>query len=260
MNKTIVLPISPQNLRYMKLLIPILLLSMLPLTSSATEITYLQNRSDISTQEIEGLKAPKLKTLAQATQWADLVAVAQVDDIEYEQVRKLNAKGYAFLNILVPYKGASRDKPIAVIATGFDDNVCYYPDRVSEGERFLVFLKKAPGELQNVYYGFKPFCQFQVLLSDLGQYILRTPLDVVDIPKELIEPHQFNDPHAMVDATLWTGISRQEYADKYQCKIIETEDDFNKYYHLRYTQGVPIYKVRPLLKLPYKPRISSKQM
>ncbi len=241
----------------MKLLISLLFIT---LSSSATEITFSQNRSEISTQEIEGIKAPILKTLAEVTQWADLVAVAQVDDIEYEQVRKLNAKGYAFLNILVPYKGASRDKPIAVIATGFEDNVCYYPDRVNEGERFLVFLKKAPGEFDNVYYGFKPFCQFQVLLSDLGQYILRTPIDIVKIPKDLIEPHQFNDPHAMVDATLWTSISRQKYADKYQCKIIETEDEFNKYYYLRYTKGVPIYKVRPLLKIKYKPRISSKQM
>ncbi|MCF6288738.1 MAG: hypothetical protein L3J53_05810 [Proteobacteria bacterium] len=241
----------------MKLLISLLFIT---LSSSATEIIFSQNRSEISTQEIEGLKTPELKTLAEATRWADLVAVAQVDDIEYEQVRNLNAKGYAFLNILVPYKGASRDKPIAVVARGFDDNVCYYPDRENEGERFLVFLKKAPGELQNVYYGFKPFCQFQVLLSDLGQYILRTPLDIVDIPKELIEPHQFNDPHAMVDATLWTGVARKKYADKYQCKIIETEDDFNKYFHLRYTQGVPIYKIRPLLKVKYKPKISSKQM
>lgn len=237
-------------------------LLILTFTACATEVTFLQKRSEISPQKIQKSEAPELKSFAEATQWADLVAVAQVDEIEYEKVRKLNAKGYGFLKVLVAYKGTKRGEDIAVLATGFDDNACYYPDRVNEGERFLVFLKKAPGELKNVYYGFKPFCQFQILLSDMGQYVLRTPLDkhVFDIPKELIEPHQFNDPHAMLDASLWTGTAREEYANKYQCKIIEKEDEFNKYYFLRYTQGVPLYKIRSLLKVKYKPRITSKQI
>ena len=244
----------------MKLLISLLVI--LFINSVSAQIEFVQKHNELSTKSIESIKAPTLKSLAEATKWADLVAVAQVDDIEYEQKRNLNAKGYAFLNILIPYKGAQKDEPIAVIATGFEDNVCYYPDRVNEGERFLVFLKKAPDEMKNVYYGFKPYCQLQILLSDLGQYILRTPLEdkSIDIDNEIIEQHQFNDPHAMIDATLWTGISREAYAKEYQCKIIESEDDFNKYFHLRYTQGVPIYKVRKLLKLEYKPRITSKQI
>jgi hypothetical protein len=226
------------------------------------QVTSSQNPDDFSSKQIDNIETPRFTTLTQASEWADLVAVAQVDDIEYEQVRQLNAKGYAFLNILVPYKGSSRGEPIAVFAKGFDDNVCYYPDRVNEGQRYLVFLKHVPDQEDNVYYGFKPFCQLQILLSDMGHYILRTPLDA-GAPKmdlSLIEQHQFNDPHAMLDATLWTGINRQKYADEFQCKIIESEDDFNKYFHLRYTQGVPIYKVRPLLKLKYKARITSKQI
>jgi hypothetical protein len=226
------------------------------------QVSFNQNPIDISTKEIKDITAPELKSFAEATQWADLVAVAQVDDIEYEKIRDLNAKGYAFLNILVPYKGAKKDEPIAVIAMGFEENACYYPDRVNEGERFLVFLKKAPGEKNNVYYGFKPYCQLQILLSETGQYILRTPLDnkVFDIDPKLIEAHQFNDPHAMIDTTLWTSIKREEYANEYQCKIIEKDLTTTKSFYLRYTQGVPIYKVRPLLKLVYKARITSKQI
>jgi len=232
------------------------------LQPAAAQIIFSQNPDDFSTKPIENLPAPVFQTFAEASKWADLIAVAQVDDIEYEQVRDLNANGYAFLNILVPYKGASKDQPIAVFAKGFDDNVCYYPDRINEGQRFLVFLKKVPDAESNVYYGYKPFCQLQILLSELGQYILRTPLDnkVINIDQKLIEQHKFIDPHAMLDATLWTGINRQEYADKYQCNIIESEDTFNKYFHLRYTQGVALYKIRPLLKLKYKARITSKQM
>lgn len=226
------------------------------------QIHFEQNPVVSPTQWLKDMTAPKLTSFAEATQWADLVAVAQVDDIEYEKVRKLNAKGYAFLNILIPYKGAKKDEPIAVIASGFEDNACYYPDRINEGERFLVFLKKAPKEKSNVYYGFKPYCQMQILLSETGYYILRTPLDdkVFDINPDLIEDHKFNDPHAMIDSTLWTSIKRDDYAKSYQCKIIEEDLSTTKSYFLRYTQGVPIYKVRPLLKLKYKAKITSKQI
>ncbi len=230
--------------------------------SLVAQITFTHNPDDFSSEEIKGLIAPNLNSFAEATEWADLVAIAQVDDIEYKKIRKLNASGYGYLNVLVPYKGATRGEGIAVIATGFDDNVCYYPDRENEGERFLVFLKKAPGKKSNVYYGYKPFCQMQILLSDLGQYILRTPLDEksIKIDDQLSEQQTFKDPHAMFDTTLWTSTKRERYADEYQCEIIESEDRFNKIFKLRYTQGVPIYKIRPLLKVKYKARITSKQI
>ena len=245
----------------MKYTIQLLLLFFISIAQA--QISFKQNPDEFSTKkEQERLPMPSFTSLDQATEWADLVAIAQVDDIEYEQVRSLYTEGYAFLNVLIPYKGASKGEPIAVLAQGLDDDTCYYPDRVNEGERFLVFLKKVPDEKNNVYYGYKPFCQMQILLSELGQYILRTPLDnhVIDIDESLIEQHTFNDPHAMIDATSWTSISRDEYAEKYQCRVIETEDTLNKYTHLRYTQGVPLDKLRPLLKLKYKPRITSKQI
>ncbi len=225
------------------------------------QVTFSQNPDELSSKAIAEIKAPEINTLEQAAKWADLVAVVQVDDIEYKQVRKLNSEGYAFLNTLVAYKGAKRGEPIAVIAKGFDDNTCYYPDRENEGQRYLAFLKKAPNEKSNVYYGFKPLCQLQILLSDTGQYILRTPTDMkfLDVPTEFSENQTFNDPHAMIDATLWTGIKRQEFSKKNHCKIIETEDTANKYYHLRYTQGIPLYKIRPLLKIKPQPRIKSSQ-
>jgi hypothetical protein len=229
---------------------------------SFAEITFSQNPNEFSTIVIKDIEVPVLNSFDEATAWADLVAIAQVDDIEYEKIRETNIKGYAFLNVLVSYKGSTRGETIAVIAEGTDDSTCYYPDRENAGERVLVFLKKAPDQENNVYYGFKPFCQMQILLSDMGQYILRTPLDnkSLKIDKDLIEEQTFVDPHAMVDTTLWTSIKREEYANQFQCKVIETEDSFNKYFHLRYTQGIPIYKIRKLLKVEYKARITSKQI
>jgi hypothetical protein len=239
-----------------------LLFAIFSLSIASAQVTFEKSKDQFSTLSIEKIKAPEISSFAEAASWADLVAVAQVDSAEYDKVRSLNSKGYAFLNILIPYKGSKKDEPIAVIATGFDDNVCYFPDGANQGERFLVFLKKAPEQEKNFYYGFKPFCQMQILLSELGQYILRTPLDtdLIKIDKKLIKEQIFNDRHAMVDSTLWTNIKRTEYANKYKCKIIETEDNINKIFQLRYTQGVPIYKIRPLLELEYKARISSRQL
>ncbi len=241
----------------MKYILLILFLSV----NAYAQITFSQNPNDFSSQGLEDVKIPQLKSFEEAAQWADLVAIAQVDDIEYKKVRKLNASGYAYLKVRVPYKGAELNETIAVVAKGFSKNVCYYPDRENEGERFLVFLKKAPEEKSNVYYGLKPYCQLQVLLSDTGQYILRTPLDqnIFPIDEKLIEPQKFKDPHAQFDTTLWTSTKRDEYANQYKCEIIETEDTLQRYYHLRYTEGVPIYKIRPLLKLKHVPRITSKQ-
>jgi len=240
------------------LLLTIILIS----HTSFAEITFSQNPDEFSTKGIENIEAPILNSFAEATAWADLVAIAQVDDIEYEQIREINVKGYAFLNVLVPYKGSTKGESIAVIAEGVKDNSCYYPDRENAGERFLVFLKKAPKKGTNVYYGFKPFCQMQILLSDMGQYILRTPLNnkSLKIEENLIQEQTYVDPHAMVDSTLWTSTKREEYANQFKCKIIESEDTFNKYFHLRYTQGVPIHEIRKLLKIEYKARITSKQI
>jgi len=246
----------------MKLIISFIL--MYYMSNTVAQISFSQNPDEFSTRknDEEKLPMPSFKNFEEAAEWADLVAIAQVDDIEYEKVRSLNTEGYGFLNVLIPYKGATKGEPIAVLAKGLDDDVCYYPDRVNEGERFLVFLKKIPDEKSNVYYGYKPFCQMQILVSDLGQYILRTPLEnnTFEIDEELIEQQTFRDPHAMIDSTSWTSINRQEYAEKYQCTVIESEDAFSRYFHLRYTQGIALHNLRPLLKIKYKPRITSKQI
>jgi len=225
------------------------------------ESAFTLDADDFSPEQLKGFVAPELKTLDQATEWADLVALVQVDDIEYDKVRELNSKGFAYLNVLIPYKGSQLNEPIAVITYGVEDNACYFPDRENEGQRFLTFLKKAPGPKSNVYYGYKPFCQMQVLLNDIGQYYLRFPLDNqnLKIDSKLVQDVTYHEPHAFIDATLWTGTQRQKYAEKFSCEIIEGEERFNRSYQLRYTQGVPISDIRPLLKLKYVPRITSKE-
>ena len=198
-------------------------------------------------------------SFAAAAEWADVVAVAQVLNIDYLKTRDLNAQGQGFLVVRVPYKGTQKDDLLIVSSKGFEDHVCYYPDRVEEGERFLVFLKasKNPGE----YHGFKPYCQLQVLLTDTGEYALRYPLNLdFEIDPDLVKEMTYNDPHAVIDATDWTGISRNQHQLKFNTVLSEDSDMFQKFFYLTYTQGILIYQIRKMLELKTKPRITSEQM
>ncbi len=201
----------------------------------------------------------KFESFAAAAEWADVVAVAQVINVDYEQTREINAKGQAFLNVHVPYKGTKKNELLIVSSKGFEPHTCYYPDRIGEGERFLVFLKKSINEGE--YHGFNPYCQLQVLLTETGEYALRYPLTLdFEIDADLIKTISFNDPNARIDATEWTGISREQHQNDFGSVLSEDEDMFQKYYYLTYTQGILIYQIRKLLKLSPIARISSKQM
>jgi len=207
----------------------------------------------------EEVEAVEFNNFEEAANWADLVAVAQVVNIDYQKTRQLNAKGQAFLNILVPYKGAKRNELVIVNESGFEDDACYYPDRENEGERYLVFLKQTQNEME--YVGFKPLCQLLVLINDLGSYALRYPLDTdLPLPEGAGQNMVFADPHAVVDATAWSGASREEHQQKFASKLSEDSDLFQKYYYLTYTQGVDLSVVRKLMNIPIKPRIRSKQL
>ncbi len=209
--------------------------------------------------DYETLDPIKFNSFAEAAAWADVVAIAQVLNVDYEQTREINAKGQAFLTVRVPYKGVQKDEFLIVSSKGFDEHVCYYPNREGEGERFLVFLKKSKNSGE--YHGFKPMCQLQVLLTDTGEYALRYPYNThIDLDEGLVRDIQFNDPHARIDATEWTGLRREEHQKTYASTLTEESDLFQKYFYLTYTKGVMIYEIRKLLNIKTKQRISSKQM
>jgi hypothetical protein len=202
---------------------------------------------------------PEFHSFAEATQWADTIAIAQVEDINYKKKRSLNASGSAWLKILVPYKGdIDKDDYIEVSAKGFEDWACYYPDRLNEGQRYLVFLKKQPN---GQYTGFKPWCQMQVLLDDQGRYALRYPLDAnVPVPPEYIQDINYVDPHSRVDATEWSSLRREEWAKTHFAREIVTEKEATKQYEMKYTKGIPVEYFRKLMQLEIKPRITSKDL
>jgi len=200
------------------------------------------------------------ESLQEAAEWADVVAVAQVVNIDYQKTRDLNAQGQAFLTVRVPYKGVNKNDLLIVSAKGFEEYQCYYPDRENEGQRYLVFLKQSPNN-DNEYHGFKPFCQLQILLDDAGRYTLRYPTDTtIDFEPSLVKNITYQDPHARVDATEWTSIKRKEYQQQFNTELITEEDLFQKYFFLKYTRGIPLSDIRPLLKVQRKASIHSDQL
>jgi hypothetical protein len=200
------------------------------------------------------------ESLQEAAEWADVVAVAQVVNIDYQKTRDLNAEGQAFLTVRVPYKGVNKNDLLIVSAKGFEDYQCYYPDRENEGQRYLVFLKESTNN-DNEYHGFKPFCQIQILLDDAGRYNVRYPTDTtIEFDSSLVKDITFQDPHARVDATEWTSIKRDEYSEQFNTELITEEDLFQKYFFLKYTRGIPLSDIRPLLKVQRKASIHSDQL
>ncbi len=195
-----------------------------------------------------------------AAQWADVVAIVQLENIDYQKTRELNAKGQAFLKVLVPYKGVKKNQLLIVNAKGFEDHVCYFPEKTTtEGQRYLTFLKTT----QNIdeYTGFKPLCQMPILVTDTGQYALKYPLDVnIPIDDTIVEVMIFADPNATIDASDWTHLKREKVVKDQAMKLLEAEDTFQKRYYLTYQKGIMIYHIRELMNIPIKPRISSKQI
>jgi len=237
----------------------LLTLISLPLSAQIKLDRFLPESSDEYQFEYKQSEPIKFKTFDEAAKWADLVAIAQVYNTDYQKTRNLNSSGQAFLIIRVAYKGASKNEIIIVNTKGFDDHLCYYPERENEGRRFLVFLKATNSDSE--YAGFKPFCQLEILLTDLGQYALRYPMDTeIDVADDIIEKMKFNDPHSVIDATDWTSIKRDAHQQKFQTIMTEDSDMFQKFFYLTYSKGINISHIRKLMNIPIKQRIHSRQM
>lgn len=209
--------------------------------------------------EYQQIENQTFEDFESAAQWADVVAIAQLVNIDYTKQRELNAKGQAYLTVRVGYKGVQKNELLIVNAKGFDQSVCYFPDKAGvEGQRYLVFLKSTSSEGE--YTGFKPMCQLPILLTDTGEYALKYPLDAgITISETLIRNLTFKDPHATIDATEWTHLKRQETSETQFMTLIEKENMFQKLFYLSYTKGIMMYEIRKLMNIPIQPRITSKQ-
>lgn len=176
---------------------------------------------------------------------ADLVALVQVLDTDYEYARDFPIGGTAFLRILIPYK---LDRPlpdlIEVYDEGLKEGECYFPNPpvTEEGRRYLLFVRRNP-DVEGQYLGLTEGCSLTALVTVDNRYVLRYPpegIEITDDLSSLAEPMEFADSHAILDYELLDVSERLELL---AAGLIEERED--RTYKL--THGVPLAAVRALL-------------
>lgn len=184
-------------------------------------------------------------TLASLVSTADLVAVVQVLDTDYEYTREFPSGGTAFLRVLVPYK-VSRplEDIVEVYEEGLHQGECYFesPTVLEEGRRHLVFLRFSE-DFEDQYTGLDAGCKLEVLVTNENRYALRYPLhglpladDVSALARELT----YQDSYAVVAEADITPPDRIQLLDQGYLEPVGEQ-------HFRYTHGVPLEDFRELL-------------
>ncbi|HRQ65624.1 MAG TPA: hypothetical protein PKZ76_12320 [Xanthomonadaceae bacterium] len=185
------------------------------------------------------LPAQAERTLSALAEEADLVAVAQLIHTEYRTHQDQPNRGFAVLNILIPYKRPDDQNIAQVWAEGRDPSACYYPVEPGANDRFLVFLRlREDGQ----YEGEKPWCQLPVhVVADDSQYALRYPVPGVGMPSGVpVQNLQFADRAAFIDPASTDVWELRRIRETWQ--VDELADG-----RLRYRQGVLMGDVRLLM-------------
>ncbi len=185
---------------------------------------------------------PTLEALASE---ADLVALVQVLDTDYEYARDFPIGGTAFLRLLIPYK---LDRPLPDIIEVYEEGLhageCYFPNPpvTEEGRRYLVFVRRNP-DVEGQYLGLGPGCSLTVLVTAENRYVLRYPaegLEIADDLSSLARPMVFADAHAVLD---YEELEVAERNDLLERGLLEALEDRT----YRLTRGIPLSEVRELL-------------
>lgn len=188
------------------------------------------------------LPPPTLEELAAE---ADLVALVQVLDTDYEYARDFPVGGTAFLRVLIPYK---LDRPLPDIIEVYDEGLhegeCYFPNPpvTEEGRRYLVFVRRNP-DVAGQYLGLGPGCSLTALVTADNRYALRYPaegLEVADDLAALARPMDFADAHAVLD---YEALDPDERNAMLEQGLLNAQED--RRYKL--THGIPLGAARRLL-------------
>ena len=184
-------------------------------------------------------------SLAELAASADLVVLAQVKDTDYFLRRDIPVSGSAYLKVLIPYKTDSPVDLIEVYEKGLRDQECYFPNPsvFEEGQRFLLFLKKDPGD-EDRYRGLPQGCALDVLVDSDNRYALRYPVTGINLSDplgELARDMKFSDSYAIVDDELHPAQREAMLADG---QIVPYESPGRKWI---YTRGISLTAVRKLM-------------
>lgn len=192
--------------------------------------------------EAEALPAVSLSDLAAE---ADLVALVQVLDTDYEYARDYPIGGTAFLKVLIPYK-VDRQLPdiVEVYDEGLKEVECYFPNPpvTEEGRRYLLFVRANP-DVDGQYLGLDEGCALTVLVTRGNGYALRYPAEGIELADDLAglaQPIDYADAHAVLD---YENLEVDERNALLEAGLAEELEDRT----YRLTQGIPLSEVRALL-------------
>jgi len=209
-------------------------------------LTILATFSLLSSAQVDsGEEQPILPvTLAEMAASADLVALIQVLDTDYEYTRGFPSGGTAFLKVLIPYKVTrSFEDILEVYEQGLHPGECYFenPTVLEEGRRQLVFLKFS-NDVEGQYNGLKQGCSLDVLVQDNGQYALRFPVDGILLSDDLTakaKAMEFHDSYAIIKDEAISPVERNQ--------LLEDGYLFAVDQGFKLTHGIEISEIRKLM-------------
>lgn len=172
---------------------------------------------------------------AQLAAESDLVALIQLESLNYERRRGFPVSGHAWGEVLISYKWEQAIDVVRIEEEGLGPDRCYFPDVPlwQELPRYLVFLNRARPQS---FTGHRRGCMLEVLVTGDHRYAVRWPQDglvLTEEEKSLIEELDFIGPGSRIDSSEMTSLRREALMRDFYM-----EDAGN--FELRYSRGVPL--------------------
>lgn len=161
--------------------------------------------------------------LAERAGSADIVALAQLDRIDYEYERDFPVEGEAWLRPLITYKSRAPLTGVVIVREqGLSDNECYFPRLApwDERPRYLLFLQQNSDS--KAFEGHPNGCAIEILVEADGSYAARWPQPAFggehgrgdERLQSLVEEMTFQGPMARIDASDMLAHQRRERAER----------------------------------------------
>lgn len=166
---------------------------------------------------------------------SDLVALTQLEGLDYERRRGFPVSGHAWAEVLIRYKAPRPIDLLRIEESGLGPDRCYFPDVPlwQELPRYLVFLDQAEGRN---FTGHRGGCMLEVLVTSDHRYAVRWPQDNLvlrDEELEWVEALDFIGPGATIDSSEMTSLRREALIRDYAMEAVDRSQ-------LRYTRGIPL--------------------
>lgn len=161
--------------------------------------------------------------LAERAESSDIVALAQLDRIDYEYNRDFPVDGEAWLRPLITYRSQAPLKGVIIVREqGLSENECYFPRMApwDERPRYLLFLviDSETGTIK----GHPDGCAIEILVTADGGYAARWPQPAFggengrgdETLQARVEEMTFQGPMARIDASDMLIHQRRERAER----------------------------------------------